>query len=592
MDKLKKKKRACPVRGRLSKIAVNSNGGFSIVELMIALAIMSLVLTAVILVSFGNQSFLIGTQTSTEAMKKAQGLIEKAQAYARKDFNLVNATSSIEVEASGFKWTKDVTVVNYQDPDTNIINYFIKKVTATVGWEDERKISRNQELITLIANFDGAVGGNTCNSTPQGNWASVVKNSISLPGNYPVSGIDAYLNRLYATSGNTSGNSEANTFFIFDLSSPGFPSLISGSAIDTSSGTSAKGPNALKIISPAKLSSIEVQKTYAFLANGVTPSSWTCTEGPSCSQFQVIDVSSLPPISIKNLKLGMTIVVNNVEYPVLGIASSTSLTVATPISSANATSTYKYILGKGDSIIGPGTISNSADSTTITGVGTSFLSTFDLGSGESIFYKNGYVFLGLDGTGNGSEFNIIDVYNPTSPQLIKSYTIGNGIEAIYVSGNFAYLATLWQDGNSLMVLDISNLMSPIQVWPNPVPPSSGFGNALALVGDILYFGMTSNTLLPLVPEFFTLNNPNPTSQPPSVVAAESLKLNKSVGGIIIRDYLRNILISNESLLKIYNTKDSSTYDISLPGNGTAIDCQGNFLYVGDGGGNITSITAN
>src|SRR3989344_2112660 len=131
--------------------------GFSTIELMIAMAIMVLVLTAVILVSFGNQSFLIGSQTNAEAMKIAQRLLEQEQALARKDFNLVNSIP----QATEDIYKKEVFVKLLPD-------FLTKEVKALITWKDERQLDKTLELTTLIANFETPVGGNTCDSTLSG----------------------------------------------------------------------------------------------------------------------------------------------------------------------------------------------------------------------------------------------------------------------------------------------------------------------------------------------------------------------------------------------------------------------------------------
>src|SRR3990167_5975208 len=70
-----------------------SGAGFSSIEILIATTVLVVVLSAVVLVSFGSQSLLIDSETSSEALTKAQELIEQEQALARKDFKLVNPVS-------------------------------------------------------------------------------------------------------------------------------------------------------------------------------------------------------------------------------------------------------------------------------------------------------------------------------------------------------------------------------------------------------------------------------------------------------------------------------------------------------------------
>lgn len=64
--------------------------GFLTLEMLMAMFILILALTAVISVSFGSQSMIVDSRINAEALNIAQSLLKKAQADSRKDFNLVN----------------------------------------------------------------------------------------------------------------------------------------------------------------------------------------------------------------------------------------------------------------------------------------------------------------------------------------------------------------------------------------------------------------------------------------------------------------------------------------------------------------------
>ncbi|HWA32367.1 MAG TPA: hypothetical protein VG694_02875 [Candidatus Paceibacterota bacterium] len=559
MEQLKEKTDAGP--------ALKLAEGFSTIELAVALGIMALVLTAVIMTAFGNQSFLLGSQTNNEALNIAQGLIEQEQALGRKDFNLVNATSEYEADTDDTGYCPLGTdgkpdYIRYKDSDGNYdiycervyvenyqtagkYNYLEKNVIAEVVWKDERGVWKNVQLKTLIANLDNISSSATCNSSPSGDWSNPEANSYSLtdmgaPGgaSVSVSDVDAYQDtqgdKLYVTLSYTSVPTYSK-FFIFDLTHPDSPSFVND--LDTT-GVSI-GANALTVVSPSTTKDTPDQKTYAFLANGAgpSPSDWdTCIKNPAsetCSQLEVIDVTN-----------------------------------------PNFLSTPVYF-NLGSRIHG--------------GSGQ--------GVGKSIYYRNGYIFLGLTKTSAGPEFNIIDVHDPTAPVWIGGYETGRTVNSIYIDeNNYAYLATDDNTGgHQLLVLDISDPTNPVVKWPATGESliseisSFGVGNAITRVGDNLYFGMTYNSPNP---EFFILKNSNPSSVAPSV--SDSYDLGQSIGAIIIRDYLENILSSNSNALYIRNAYDSSVKTVNLPhgGDGTAMDCQGNYLYAGDSDGNITVITAN
>jgi type II secretory pathway pseudopilin PulG len=515
---------------------------FSTIELLIAMTIMVLVLAAVIIVSFGNQSSLIGSQTSSEALKKAQGLLETAQALARKDFNLVNATSSFD----GF-YTSTVEVTNggtSGNPD-----YFTKHVKAVITWKDERGANRTFDMSTLVSNFTGS-SGETCNSAPQGDWRSPVTHAYSVTGlagvagGYPITALDAYLNRLYVAASPTTLASDT-TFFVFNLAS-GVPSYIGGSGVDTSGAASTKGPNALVITDAVAQNG----KTYAFLANGASPNWNTCDLGPGCSQLQVVDVTNpAVPSTILNFKFA---------------TSSESVPWYSP----------PFVNGNGGQAVG-----------------------------KSIAYRNGYVFLGLSKTGAGPEFHIIDVRaldmaNPLSLQPVGSYTVGATVNAIRVRGNYAYLAVT--GSTQLVVLDISDPLHPTPVIGSVYEPPGQNGESLAVVGDTLYFGQAYQ-VSSTTPEFFEfdishVSNTTTAIPAPNPLSSGTFKAYASVYGILVRDFLAFMTTSPTGEIIIRNATSTAQYapPIALPAAGTALDCEGNYLYVGssDGAGSITTVTAN
>ena len=80
--------------------------------------------------------------------------------------------------------------------------------------------------------------------------------------------------------------------------------------------------------------------------------------------------------------------------------------------------------------------------------------------GQSIFYKNGFVYLGTS-KWDGPELNIINVSDPSHPSVVGSFETNTLINDIYVVGNTAYLAT--SDIAQMRVLDISNKSNPVSI---------------------------------------------------------------------------------------------------------------------------------
>lgn len=482
------------------------NRAFSTVELMIAMGIMVLVLTAVIMTSFGSQSFLTGSQTNAEAIKIAQGMLEEEQALSRKDFNLVNS----ETETPDDIYKKSITV----KPQTDIDDYFsTKEVTAKVTWEDERKVEQKVEITTLISNFDASVGGNTCYSdlsdsdlsdpdaNPAEDWSiPEVKDTYSFPAGTTVTDMDAYGGKLYVTALTTVPTD--STFYIFDISGG---SLTYKGSIDTTGNSVSSGASAVTV---AKNS----LGNYAYVANAYGANFNTCTpEGPNCSQLQVLDVSnSSSPSIVKNYKL-------------------------------------------------PSITSSSG------------------GAGNSIFYKNGYIYLGLTSTGNSNpEFNIVDVHNPSSPSWLSGKDLGsNDVNALLVKGSYAYIASA-DSSQQLKVVDIHD--------PLTLPAITGFsgaggnGKSIYAVGNSIYLGTATGSGSRY---YYDLDATDPKNIPITPLVQKTFSA--SVDGVIVRDTLAFAL--TKTALEIIKATDASPVGtLALSGStGTiepSFDCEGNYLYVG------------
>lgn len=458
--------------------------GFSTLEILIAMSVMFLVLGAVILVSFGNQTAIADSQTDAEALNFAQRLLEGELADARKDFNLVNSFASST--SDGF-YTAQTTSELSSD-------YLTKKVTVKVSWKGDHLRVQNVSLVGLITNFTGAVGANTCNSTPEGDWKNpTLASSYDLAtlvgdagGTYPITDVDAYQGKLYVTTSNPSGPVKPN-FFIFSIVNPNSasPSLsfISGRDTDPTNITGS-GVNAVTVATNSAGS-------YAYLANA---------SSPSTVQLQVLNLT--------------TSAITNMKVP--GLTS---------------------------------------------------------GSGNSIAYRDGYIFLGLNSTtGQGKEFNIVDVHTPTSPFVRSSANIGNGVNAIFVKGLYAYVAS--PNSQSLKVFDISN--------PNGVTAVGGYtgigntGKSVYAVGDTVYLGTTASGA-----HLHILD----ASTPASLSSLGSATFSASVDGIIVRDSLAFVL--TKSALQVINATSTAAWSsaATLPSSGSTLyepvmDCEGNMIFVG------------
>lgn len=481
--------------------------GFLTIELMISLALIISVLATTALVSFGNQSYLIGTEINAQAVGIAEEMIEISKAQALKDFNLVNSINP--VTENGF--LKELEVKLLPDFET-------KEVKASVSFTDKYMMVHEFFLTTLITNFETNSGKNTCNSNLTGNWKNPMiestidfSNLAGIPiGKYTLTDIDAYKGNLYVTAGKTSAQTDP-TLFIFDISDTSNPILLNKT--DNAENV-LLGLNAVRVSEDFS----NPDKKYAYVASATVSNYSTCdpVTNPACGEFYIFNVTNPGgAISRTNLKL--------ITQP------------------------------------------------TITGQTSS----------ASIFYKNGYVLLGLVAT-NGPEFNILDVRNPAfvftnslhTVSALGSYEVGNGINAVLMKNNYAYLAT--PNTEELKILNISIPNSPFYV--NGFGLGSGNGKSLDLVGDMLSFGRTTAT----GEDFQILDVASPSI---SISKIGGKDAGSSVNGVLMRDHLLFVLTNNA--LKIYdlvNLADIALVGVlPLPVNGSStepsMDCESDRIYV-------------
>lgn len=476
---------------------------------------------------FGNQSILIDSHTNAEAVTKAQAMLEEAQAVARKDFHLVNATSSTD----GI-YQKTISV-------ETLPGYFTKKVSATVSWSAEHLRPQHVTLSALVTNFEHAVGGNTCDSVLTGDWKNpdittkdfdvLVADAASI---HPVSDVDAYQKKLYVSTRSASAASKP-VFFVLDISNPTSP-VLRGS-LDTAPAV-VTGINALAVATSSA-------QHYAYAANAYDPNFSNCSAGPSCAQLQVIDISNpVTPAVVRNFKL--------------------------------SSSTPPYV--SGNSVAGSGQA-----------------------VGKSIFYQNGYVYLGLSVTESGPEFHIIDVHNPLNPRWVGSWpapgvSSGFAVNGITVNGSYAYLATA-NGAKDLVVLDVSNPASPVEVGTYDAS-GGNHGKVVALLGDLAYVGRTFGGN-----EFSILNVATPSTPTLTGAGDVGTAATSVVNDVLIRDYLA-FLSTTAGELQIWDVRNPATPTTwtsskTLVANDPALtlDCEGNYIFAGSasgsGAGWLSIITA-
>lgn len=457
------KNKACPSK-------LQRRRGFSLIEILIAIAVLTLSISAVILLVFANQNMKIDVLTNNEGVSKAQELIEGLRAKSRQNFSSV---VTVAPAADGI-YTKGAVVTD--------IDLFTKLITTTVTWAESAVRPITVKFATIVTDPQSAFGGDTCNPVLSGDWTDPqLLGAADVGQNNGGTDADVFNKKAYVTANAAAAGK--HDFYIVDVSDPVISNLPVLGSINT-------GPG---------LAAVHVAGTYAYTANL-----------SRTGQLQIIDISNATaPALIKSFKL-----------------------------------------------------------TNVTGSGSQAL-------GNSIYFKNKYVYIGLTKTATGPEFNIIDVSDPANPIWKGGYSLGHDINAIFVKGDYAYVAS--PDNKELIVLDVSNPTMPVLAGQLDLSDNSANGKSIAISGTIMFLGRTEGAS-PATKELQMINIADPLNP----VAGGSADVDSTINAVIIRTNLVFVVTADTNLgFQIWDTNTMSLYgskNIQQTSTG-GMDCEGNYVFV-------------
>jgi len=469
-----------------------SDKGFATIEIVMAFAVLILCISAVAMVTFGNQTLTIDSETNNEAISKAQALIEKARADSREDYVSVNTIpSTVEDIYTKFLEITDLTQCN-------------KQAKSTVSWTTgSRNLSTT--LSTFLSDIPGALAlGGDCDSgitADYDNPGGLVSESI---GGQGATALDAVNNRLYVTS-NKFPPSHNKDFFVYDFSfsPPSSSSLSLVAELDLNEG----------------LNDVDVADNYAYVASDSLT-----------GELQVIDLTTMTQI--------------------------------------------------------PGATRQLPETNTA--------------KGRRIFFYDNKIYIGTDYLScpppctptQNSEFHIYDVSTPSDPNWEGSVNINHNVNDIFVSGDFAYLATS-DNNHELMVINI-NPSSPDYLEH---PDDTGFGynasgnndgSSIYALGNKIYLGRKQNNNPSSAHDLFVLNKDSVqdgASTTDGLVISRDLGIsnNSLVTGIVVRSNLAFVGLDNPTIgVLVLNINTllpySSCAGYNFPENSTGIDMSGNFIF--------------
>jgi type II secretory pathway pseudopilin PulG len=204
-------------------------------------------------------------------------------------------------------------------------------------------------------------------------------------------------------------------------------------------------------------------------------------------------------------------------------------------------------------------------------------------SASSVFYHLEYLYVGLEKTVGGDEFNILDVHDPAHPSWLSGMTIGRTVSSITVRGDTAYVSTDDPSGE-LVVIDVTDPQHPVKLGMYNAPGATGFGYgaSLKIRDGIVRFGRSYS---PDGAEFEILDARNPAH----IISLQENDIGtskdpESLRSMASMDTLTFALFTNRLLfIDTRNNEHPAMYanPYTLPqgSTGVSLSCRGNLLYV-------------
>ena len=180
--------------------------------------------------------------------------------------------------------------------------------------------------------------------------------------------------------------------------------------------------------------------------------------------------------------------------------------------------------------------------------------------------------------GSAGEFFILSLSNPDDPVLQGEYEVSDHVNAVAVSGNFAYLATS-KSGEELTVVNISNPSAPTQAALVDIPNVSQAFD-VAVSGSYAYLVTPSSTG---GGEFYIYDISNPSAP----VFRSDFELGSHVYGVYVsgsRAYLSSSKVDKELVIldvsNPVNPTEIGSFNIPLAGaNGQSIFYGGGVVHL-------------
>lgn len=458
--------------------------GSSILEVLIALAVLTLGISAVIMLVFANQSLKLDSETAGEALYKAKDILEDKRALSHQDFNSV-VPISFPLDSI---YSKEFAVAD--------LTPCRKEVTSRVTWSTEPNRPQKIELKTNLTDIPGALalGGDCATEPPGSNWDNPQRFATDTLSPGKSTAIDV-LNRIaylgqdkspFLAIADTRSAALGQSSGLFVTFSNGFDTgaqinavdaakwinPVTGAAVFYAYGAMNTSTSQLKVIDVTDINNpvLAAARSLSACVAGSYPQGWKLfyyknrlyvttryTAGP---EFHIFDVTTpTNPIEIgsgacKGIDLGDT--VNDIAVQDQVIDGTTRRFVYFATDESDKELRVFEVTGDVASEI-------TAANQDLPGIQ----------NGESVYIVGNKLYFGRASTPGGPDFYVFDIKNPLSGLTQLGYQdIDTGVIGIRVAGRFAFFVTN-KSKAEFQVWDISNFSNITNI------KKYNFGNIIA-----------------------------------------------------------------------------------------------------------------
>lgn len=467
----------------------NCSRGNSLLEVLIAFALLTLSMSAVLVAVLGSQALVIDGHLASEALGYVQHNLEETRAHAQSNFLAIQSTTTTETR-TGVVYTNTLLVAD--------LTRCKKQATSTVSWLLGARSVR-AELSTFLSDVQSAtkLGGDCIADIPTGNWLTPKVFASSTMVGKPTA-IDALNSTLYI------GGTVAPYFFIANTTSTTSSFVTFANLFGLGAPTAA--------LDAVLWRSGAVTKTYVYVLLNA-----------SSSQLAVVDVTNIyNPIlvatrTLKNVDpLGsqpagykimyyanrLYVLTKETKGPELHTFDVTHPTSPTELGAGIELGITANDFALQDQWVGGSVKRFLYLATSQVGAEVKVYDVTDAGgtgsaieivaarqdlpgsqNGMSVYVVGAKLYVGRASTPTGPDLYVYDTNDPTHGlAMLASQDIGTGVESILVAGHVAFLATP-KSKKELQVWDIAN--------PTPVLISTYAVSGLVVGGfdydaDVLY----------------------------------------------------------------------------------------------------------